>query len=132
MTYVDKVQAALDRAAANPPVPSAVVRSSVRTAPAGGTAMPHPGRARWAWLHATLAQPIAGEDRPAIEAAVLKLGDGMGCGCGNKWKRLIAAKPIDWNAPEQWAIDRHNDVNRTLGKRHDWTVEEARDARAAT
>lgn len=86
---------------------------------------------RWRWLHDTLAEPVQPEQRPAVWSEITRLADGMACSCSSHWSDLLAANPIDWDDAEAWGVRVHNDVNRRLGKRHDWTVEQARQSVSA-
>jgi hypothetical protein len=43
----------------------------------------------------------------------------INCDCRRHWKELVEANPPDFASPLaffQWGVDRHNDVNRRLGK----------------
>lgn len=45
----------------------------------------------------------------------------INCSCGENFRILIKQYPPDFRSREQfynWSVDRHNDVNATLGKPH--------------
>lgn len=68
------------------------------------------GRAAWAELHAVI------NPTPAWYAEWLKTIPSFGCGCRMEWDMLTQQHPPDFDNFAQWAIDRHNDVNKKLGK----------------
>jgi hypothetical protein len=69
------------------------------------------GRIAWKWLHAEAEKIALTEDR--ITKEFEPMIPNYGCQCKAKWK--VIRKPLTADQ-KQWAIDRHNDVNRELGK----------------
>lgn len=68
------------------------------------------GRAAWAALHSVV------DPTPEWYAAWLETVPSFGCPCRHNWDALTKDNPPDYQNFAQWAIDRHNDVNRKLGK----------------
>lgn len=68
------------------------------------------GRAAWAALHSVV------NPTPEWYAAWLETVPSFGCSCRANWDALTKDKPPDYANFAQWAIDRHNDVNKKLGK----------------
>lgn len=68
------------------------------------------GRAVWLELH-TVEHPT-----PQWYADWLTSIPSFGCDCQGSWARMTADHPPDFDNFAQWAVDRHNDVNRKLGK----------------
>lgn len=68
------------------------------------------GRQAWALLHAVI------DPTPEWYEEWLTMVPSFGCECRRNWDTLTAAHPPDFENFHQWAIDRHNDVNRSLGK----------------
>jgi hypothetical protein len=71
------------------------------------------GRACWAELH--------GCQEPTQQwyAEWLKTVPSFGCSCRKNWDELTTKYPPDFSSREaffKWSVDRHNDVNRKLGK----------------
>lgn len=77
------------------------------------------GRAAWAWLHAEAQAGRLTEERITrdFEAMI----PNYGCGCMAKWKMIRTPLTSDQRL---WAWERHNDVNRELGKPL-WPVDKA-------
>lgn len=72
------------------------------------------GRAAWLWLHTEAeagrltAERITREFQPMIP--------NYGCSCLREWQEILQKNPLPATGQAQWAVDRHNDVNRKLGK----------------
>lgn len=79
------------------------------------------GRKAWGLIHS---YPITYWDRWDPEAARLWYSNWLanvpqyGCNCSAKWAKLTKDFPPDFSSPEaffRWTVDRHNDVNESLG-----------------
>lgn len=70
------------------------------------------GRFAWYQLH-TKANPTADWYENQWKRYLIPRHD---CECRSKFNKLTAKRPPDFAAFGQWAIDIHNDVNRSLGK----------------
>lgn len=68
------------------------------------------GRAAWAALHSVV------NPTPEWYATWLETVPSFGCSCRANWDALTKDNPPDYANFAQWAIDRHNDVNKKLGK----------------
>jgi hypothetical protein len=68
------------------------------------------GRAAWAALHSVV------DPTPEWYAAWVETVPKYGCDCQRNWLAMTKDNPPDFDNFAQWAIDRHNDVNRKLGK----------------
>lgn len=68
------------------------------------------GRKAWAALH-SVENPT-----PQWYAEWLLTIPTFGCKCQSEWSKITLRNPPDFDNFAQWAIDRHNDVNKKLGK----------------
>lgn len=71
------------------------------------------GREAWRVLHA------CETPTPEWYEGWLRMIPSYGCVCRDNWRKITAANPPDFSSLDafrQWAIKRHDDVNRELGK----------------
>lgn len=77
------------------------------------------GRKAWSALHGYSPGQWDAAEAERWYAEWLYMVPGYGCSCRDEWAKLTAESPPDFTSRDafrQWAIDRHNDVNRRLGK----------------
>lgn len=80
------------------------------------------GRKAWAWLHNQAVADALTPER--LEKEFKLMIPAYGCNCSNDWEKDVTANPLPAMGQAQWAVDRHNTVNRKLGK-SDWTNPQA-------
>jgi hypothetical protein len=76
--------------------------------------LPAQGREAWAWWHAEAEKDALTPEREIREFRPMI--PRYGCSCLSEWVKIIELHPIPSTGQKQYAIDRHNDVNRKLGK----------------
>lgn len=71
------------------------------------------GRERWAELHRRSLAWAGGDDSGWLAAFAERLPCGE---CRGHWLGMVARTPPDWANYFRWGVERHNEVNRRLGK----------------
>ncbi len=110
------VEPSLTRIGHRPAPAPAAVRKTLSAAEAQASynrMLAEQGPAKWAELHRR-ALAFEGSDDSTwliIFASKLPCGD-----CKQHWQEMVLRTPPDWSRYFAWTVDRHNEVNRRLGK----------------
>lgn len=80
---------------------------------ARGVVHPDHGRALWAKLHRRGLEREGCEDAVWLAAFTREVPCGA---CKVHWSGMLKATPPDWSRYFAWTVERHNEVNRRLGK----------------
>lgn len=107
-------------------------RGTASSVKQGGSPVPltfNGGPQAWRALHTYIQSSSwnPAEARRWYEEEWLPTIPSFGCRCRRHWHEIASASPPDFSSELaffRWGVDRHNDVNRKLG-RHDYAFEDA-------